>query len=145
MASRADRHKPQGYIAPVRRQHVGTSLPEGLEHYEFQRELEPFGDQAQMWRYAIKYDADGLPQRDISSPPPFRPLDLVEFFGRNAPLEVEIGIGKGSFLVPYSKLHPEINLLGIEWTIPIALHALERLMRQGGPNAKILAGDAPFF
>jgi tRNA (guanine-N7-)-methyltransferase len=146
MASRADRHKPQGYVAPVRRQHVGTSLPEGLEHYEFKRVLEPFGDQSQMWRYAIQYDADGLPCRDESSPPPFQPLDLDAFFGRaGAPFEIEIGIGKGSFLVPYSAMHPEINLLGIEWTIPIALHALERLCRQGGPNAKILAGDAPFF
>lgn len=145
MASRADRHKHQGYVAPPRRVRVATSLPEGLDHYEFKRELEPMGD-PQMWRYSIQYDASGLPMREVSSPPPFQELDLDAFFERTgANLEIEIGMGKGSFLVPYSKLHPELNLLGVEWTIPIALHALERLRRQGGEHARILAGDAPFF
>lgn len=146
MASRADRHKPQGFVPPPRRAKVASSLPEGLEHYEFQREMEtPYPDQPQLLRFAIQYGEDALPKLSESSPPPHRPLSQTELFGREARFEIEIGMGKGSFLVPYSKLHPEINLLGIEWTFPIALAALERLRRQGGENAKILVGDAPFF
>jgi len=146
MASRADRHKPQGYVAPKRRAKSAGSLPQNLPHYELQRLLQPNPGTDGVWKYDIQYSPDGLPLLAESSPPPFCPMALEEIFGRTAPLEIEIGMGKGSFLIPYAKLHPEINLLGIEWAWPIALHAHERLRRQGDlANARILVGDAPFF
>jgi tRNA (guanine-N7-)-methyltransferase len=146
MASRADRHKPQGYVPPKRRARSAGSLPPNLPHYELQRLLEPNPGTEGIWKYDIQYASDGLPLLAESSPPPFRPVDLTELFGRQAPLEIEIGMGKGSFLIPYARLHPELDLLGIEWAWPIALHAHERLQRQVDlDNARILVGDAPFF
>ena len=123
MASRADRHKPSGYVPPPRRNRVAASLPPDQAHYEFLRVLEPNPGTEGMWKLSIQYGQDGLPLLAESSPPPFQAYDPIAFFGRQAPLEIEIGMGKGSFLLPYAKLRPEHNILGIEWTWPIALHA----------------------
>ena len=35
-------------------------------------------------------------------------------FGKDAPLHIEIGMGKGRFLMDMAKLHPEVNYVGIE-------------------------------
>jgi tRNA (guanine-N7-)-methyltransferase len=69
-------------------------------------------------------------------------LDWHAFFGRAAPVEVEIGCGKGAFLLEYARVTPERNLLGIEnqprWSRWIA----ERLARTPLPNMRVLCADA---
>ena len=42
------------------------------------------------------------------------PLRWEQVFGRHAPTEVEIGSGKGGFLLDLARLHPERNLLAVE-------------------------------
>jgi tRNA (guanine-N7-)-methyltransferase len=41
-------------------------------------------------------------------------LDLVQLFGRNAPLHVDLGCGDGSFLCEMARQFPKKNFLGIE-------------------------------
>ena len=41
-------------------------------------------------------------------------LDLIQLFGRNAPLHVDLGCGDGSFLCAMAQHFPKINFLGIE-------------------------------
>ena len=41
-------------------------------------------------------------------------LDLMQLFGRNAPLHVDLGCGDGSFLCEMAQQFPKINFLGIE-------------------------------
>jgi tRNA (guanine-N7-)-methyltransferase len=41
-------------------------------------------------------------------------LDLMQLFGRNAPLHVDLGCGDGSFLFEMAQLFPKLNFLGIE-------------------------------
>jgi tRNA (guanine-N7-)-methyltransferase len=41
-------------------------------------------------------------------------LDLVQLFGRNAPLHVDLGCGDGSFLCEMARQFPKRNFLGIE-------------------------------
>lgn len=41
-------------------------------------------------------------------------LDVVQLFGRSAPLHVDLGCGDGSFLCELAKQLPEKNFLGIE-------------------------------
>ncbi|MET0153950.1 MAG: tRNA (guanosine(46)-N7)-methyltransferase TrmB [Candidatus Binatia bacterium] len=69
-------------------------------------------------------------------------LDWHAFFGRAAAVEVEIGSGKGAFLIEYARSNPQRNLLGIEnqprWSRWIA----ERLARAPQPNARLLCADA---
>ena len=37
-----------------------------------------------------------------------------DLFGRQAPIQVELGIGKGTFISQLALRHPEINFIGIE-------------------------------
>ena len=41
-------------------------------------------------------------------------LDLLQLFGRNAPLHVDLGCGDGSFLCEMARQFPNSNFLGIE-------------------------------
>lgn len=47
---------------------------------------------------------------------PSRPgaLDLVSLFGNDHPLEVDVGSGKGRFLLARAAAHPDVNFIGIE-------------------------------
>jgi tRNA (guanine-N7-)-methyltransferase len=50
-----------------------------------------------------------LPQLQVAR------LDLLQLFGRNAPLHVDLGCGDGSFLCQMAQQFPKRNFLGIEW------------------------------
>ena len=41
-------------------------------------------------------------------------LDLVQLFGRNSPLEVDLGCGDGAFLCEMARQFPKRNFLGID-------------------------------
>ncbi len=49
-----------------------------------------------------------LPELDVVC------LDLVQLFGRSAPLQVDLGCGDGSFLCNLAQKFPDKNFLGIE-------------------------------
>jgi len=61
------------------------------------------------------------------------------------PLELEIGSGKGTFLVQHAPLHPEVNFLGIEWAGEFFRYAADRIRRNGITNVKVLHADASEF
>jgi len=69
------------------------------------------------------------------------PLVAQDFFGREAPLEVEVGSGKGLFMQTASALHPERNFLGIEMARKYARHAAGRLAKRELTNGKMISGD----
>jgi tRNA (guanine-N7-)-methyltransferase len=74
------------------------------------------------------------------------PVDLAELFGNRRPVEIEIGSGKGTFLLARARARPELNLLGIEYAAPYGLYAADRLARAGCENARMLIADAaPLF
>ena len=56
---------------------------------------------------------------------------LTDLFGRDQPLEIELGSGDGSFLANYSTLHPERNFLGVERLLG-RLRKLDRKGRRAG-------------
>ncbi|MCL2865591.1 MAG: tRNA (guanosine(46)-N7)-methyltransferase TrmB [Lachnospiraceae bacterium] len=49
-----------------------------------------------------------------------------EVFGNDNPIHIEIGTGKGRFILALAKAHPDINFIGIERYSSILLRALER-------------------
>jgi tRNA (guanine-N7-)-methyltransferase len=59
--------------------------------------------------------------------------------------ELEIGSGKGTFLLQQSVLEPETNFLGIEWAGEFWAYAADRVRRAGLSNVKLLHGDATEF
>ena len=70
-----------------------------------------------------------------------------EVFPKDQPLYIEVGMGKGRFLMDMAKLHPEINYVGIEMYDSVLLRALqkrERLEETGEKlaNLKFMCVDA---
>ncbi len=85
---------------------------------------------------------------DAGELPPFEEgrIDPCAWF--SAPeraLEIEIGTGKGTFLIQQAPLRPDVNYLGIEWSSEFFRYAADRLRRRALENAKILHGDATEF
>src|SRR4030042_1162348 len=72
-------------------------------------------------------------------------IDFAQIFGRRAPVHVEIGSGKGTFLVHEAKARPEVNFLGIEWARKYYRHVGDRIGRWGLTNVRIVRGEAAAF
>lgn len=70
------------------------------------------------------------------------PWDPTALFGRSAPLEVEVGSGKGLFLERAAGATPERNFLGIEVAQKYARFSAARLARKEIRNAVMVHGDA---
>lgn len=70
------------------------------------------------------------------------PLDWREFFGNPHPVELEIGSGRGLFLVNAGLSQPETNFLGIEYDFKEARRAARRLQKREMRNVRILGADA---
>ncbi|MBI2477960.1 MAG: tRNA (guanosine(46)-N7)-methyltransferase TrmB [Planctomycetia bacterium] len=69
------------------------------------------------------------------------PLVSRDFFGREAPFEVEVGSGKGLFMQTASASHPDRDFLGIEMARKYARHAAGRLAKRELANGKMIGGD----
>ena len=54
------------------------------------------------------------------------PNKWKECFGNDHPIHIEIGMGKGQFLLTLAKQNPEINYIGIERYSSVLLRALEK-------------------
>ncbi|MSQ90458.1 MAG: tRNA (guanosine(46)-N7)-methyltransferase TrmB [Phycisphaerales bacterium] len=89
--------------------------------------------------------AIGLNQSQI--PPhaagPFDPRTL--FATPTNAFEIEIGSGKGTFLVQQAVRQTETNFLGIEWTAEFWRYAADRIRRRELSNVKLLHTDATEF
>lgn len=73
-------------------------------------------------------------------------LDPRRWFDHpDRPLEIEIGTGKGTFLVQQSALEVGTNFLGIEWAKEFYAYAADRLRRSGVANVRLLHADATEF
>ncbi len=74
--------------------------------------------------------------------PENRSLDWPAVFQNDNPVDLEIGIGNGSFLVPFAKDHPGRNIIGIEIDGLYLKKADRKLVRQEITNARLMIGDA---
>lgn len=72
-------------------------------------------------------------------------LNFNDIFGRKRPLELEIGSGKGTFLLAEAQAFPEKNFLGIEWANKYYKYAVDRLGRWCIPNVRLVRTDAAVF
>ncbi len=73
------------------------------------------------------------------------PVDLQGVFGNGRPVELEIGSGKGTFLLARGKARPELNFLGVEWAGSYAAYCADRFRRHGLDNVRMLHADATDF
>jgi tRNA (guanine-N7-)-methyltransferase len=74
-----------------------------------------------------------------------RPSGSLSLFGNDRPLELEIGSGKGTFLLAESVARPDVNFLGIEYARRYWIFAADRLRRAGRANARVVLAEASAF
>ena len=74
---------------------------------------------------------------DFSIPPP----TWLEIFGNPNPVEVEIGPGKGAFLLALARNHPERNFFGVELSKRRAFRLARLIERDGPANATVIHAD----
>lgn len=74
---------------------------------------------------------------DLSSPPP----TWAEIFGNPNPVEVEIGPGKGAFLLAMARNYPERNFFGVEISKRRAFRLAHLIEREGLANAIAIHAD----
>ncbi|MCK6456549.1 MAG: tRNA (guanosine(46)-N7)-methyltransferase TrmB [Phycisphaerae bacterium] len=67
------------------------------------------------------------------------------WFGNEHPIELEIGCGKGGFLLRQARAHPERNFVGIEWASKYFRYAADRMCRWGVENVRLVRTDAKHF
>lgn len=65
-----------------------------------------------------------------------------DIFGNDNPVEVEIGCGKGKFLIARATEHPEINFLGIDTSWKWMKYGVERSDKRGLKNVRFVKRDA---
>jgi tRNA (guanine-N7-)-methyltransferase len=75
-------------------------------------------------------------------PPPPSHLDWAALFGNPNPVEVEVGMGKGLFLLNQALARPQVNFFGIEVVRKYQLFATTRFALRGLPNVKTTCADA---
>ncbi len=70
------------------------------------------------------------------------PIDWPALFGNLRPVEIEVGIGKGQFLVESALRRPEVNFFGIEVVRKYQLYATTRCAIRGLANVRTACADA---
>ena len=68
-------------------------------------------------------------------------LDLQQLFGNDHPVVLEIGSGKGRFLLSTAAERPELNLIGIEKSLHYHRVIHDRVMRRGLTNIRLINHD----
>lgn len=69
-------------------------------------------------------------------------LDFGDLFGNSRAVELEVGFGKGLFLVSASETYPDINFLGMELERKYYLYTATRLAKRNRSNVRVICGDA---
>ncbi len=69
-------------------------------------------------------------------------LNWQELFGNQCPVELDVGCGRGLFLVNAGLANQDINYLGLELNYKEGRRAARRLKKQKMANVRILGGDA---
>ena len=78
----------------------------------------------------------------IKEPEKKKGLFKKEVFGNDNPIHVEIGMGKGRFIMDMAQLHPDINYVGIEKYSSVLLRALQKQEQLLLPNIIFIRMDA---
>ena len=72
-------------------------------------------------------------------------VNPMDWYDAPGPFEVEIGCGKGGFLLHRAQQHPQVRLLGIEWASKYYRFAADRMARWQLTNVRVMRTDARHF
>jgi tRNA (guanine-N7-)-methyltransferase len=76
---------------------------------------------------------------------PPAPLDWSAVFGNRNPVEIEVGFGKGLFLLNSSLANPHTNYLGIEIERKYQLFTANRIAKRKLGNVRLVKADGRLF
>ena len=65
-----------------------------------------------------------------------------EVFGNNNPICIELGMGRGSFIIEMAKKHPNINYIGIELDRSQTATAINNIRGNELKNLRMICSDA---
>lgn len=65
-----------------------------------------------------------------------------DFFGNKNPLHLELGMGRGDFIINMAKTYPKINFIGLEINDSQMVKAVQRLRNVDLPNLRLINMDA---
>ena len=86
--------------------------------------------------------ADGV---IIAPPREGQVVDPMGWFDSPGPFEIEIGCGKGGFLLSRARANPHVRLLGIEWANKYFQYCADRMVRWKLTNVRVMRADARPF
>ncbi len=72
-------------------------------------------------------------------------VDPMAWFDSPGPFELEIGCGKGGFLLHRARANPHIRILGIEWANKFYRYAADRMARWELTNVRVMRTEARQF
>lgn len=65
-----------------------------------------------------------------------------EIFGNDHPIRIEIGMGKGRFIMDLARMNPEINYVGIEKYSSVLLRGIQKMEADPLPNIYFIRMEA---
>jgi tRNA (guanine-N7-)-methyltransferase len=95
-------------------------------------------------RYNIVKDADKILSNSsylIKNPRDYK-NKWSSLFGNNNPICLELGMGRGSFIIGMAKAHPNINYIGLELDKNQTAAAINNIGSSNLKNLKIICADA---
>ncbi len=72
-------------------------------------------------------------------------FDWNQLFGNSRPVEIEIGCGRGMFIIKRALENPQINFLGIEKSARFFRMLAERVVKSGAHNIRLLRTEAAYL
>jgi tRNA (guanine-N7-)-methyltransferase len=86
-----------------------------------------------------------FPHSVDNTPENLTPFDWHALFGNDRPVELEVGFGKGLFLLTAAQTHPEVNFVGVEIVRKYQLFTATRLVKRGLTNVRVACADVRLF
>jgi tRNA (guanine-N7-)-methyltransferase len=96
--------------------------------------------QQQIWQQ--HWPELGTEARRLGQPAPAEPLDLRSWFGRDAPVVLEIGSGAGTSTVAMARAEPAIDVIAVEVYRRGLAQLLCAIQRDNVDNIRLVRGDA---
>jgi len=96
-------------------------------------------------RRAKRLPLDELAPYLLSPPESPQRINWQLVFGNDHPVELEVGFGKGLFLLNACQACPQVNFLGIEILRKYQLYAATRFAKRGFKNVRLVKADAREF
>ena len=102
-------------------------------------------------RHSARLPLEELQPYLLPLPAPVRPdappprYDWAQVFGNANPVEIEVGFGKGLFLLNSAQARPAVNFVGVEIERKYQLFAATRIAKRGLGNVRLACADARTF